>query len=215
MNGGFSSLTFVAMEYILTSFWPQLEQWDRKLFVVLNSKWTNQFFDAVLPYFRDAVFWSPFYIFILSFIALNYGRKGVMWSIGLLCAVAIADMTSSRIFKEFFERMRPCNDPLLIEQVRLLLHKCGSGFSFTSSHAANHFAIATFISITLNSTFKRWIYLIFIWAIFISYAQVYVGVHYPLDVLGGAGIGTFAGIFTAWIFKSKVGSFTIDKQLAL
>ena len=193
----------------LTSIWQQLDAWDKKLFILLNSKWTNPFFDTVLPYFRDSVFWAPLYLFLLVFIAINYGRKGWWWSLAFVCTIAIADMVSSRIFKQGFERLRPCQDPFFFDQVRLLLKSCSGSFSFTSSHAANHFGMATFVSITFYPTFKRYIYLTYLWAFFISYAQVYVGVHYPLDVLGGAVIGSLAGVLTASVFNKQVGSFTL------
>jgi membrane-associated phospholipid phosphatase len=191
------------------SIWQQLDQWDKWLFAKLNGQWTNPFFDFILPYFRDSVFWAPFYIFLLVFITVNYGRKGWWWSLGFLCTVALADMVSSRIFKEAFERLRPCQDPLFLDQVRLLLKHCSGSYSFTSSHAANHFAISTYLSVTLYPTFGPKIWGIYLWAVFISYAQIYVGVHYPLDILGGAGIGVLAGLLTASIFNKRAGSFTL------
>ena len=200
------------MQAVLLSsiFWQRLNYWDQRLFIKLNNDWTNPLFDAVLPYFRDSVFWAPLYLFGLAFITLNYGKKGWWWSLAFVCTIAIADMVSSRIFKEGFERLRPCQDPLFLSQVRLLLKSCSGSFSFTSSHAANHFGMATFTSLTLYSTFKKWIYLTYVWAIFISYAQIYVGVHYPLDVLGGAAIGVLAGLLTSSIFNHKAGSFNLD-----
>lgn len=194
---------------LTTSLWQHLDDLDKQLFSILNSQWTNPFFDLVLPYFRDSVFWAPLYLFIVVFIGINYGKKGWWWSIGFVCTVAVADMVSSRIFKEGFERLRPCHDPEMIGQVRLLLKYCAGGFSFTSSHAANHFGMATFASVTLYPTFRRWIYLSYLWAIFICYAQIYVGVHYPLDVLGGAGIGVLAGLLTAYLFNKQAGSFNL------
>lgn len=195
---------------IASIFWQKLNYWDQRLFIKLNNDWTNPFFDLVLPYFRDSVFWAPLYIFLLAFITLNYGKKGWWWGLAFVCTIAIADMVSSRIFKESFERLRPCQDPLFLSQVRLLLKGCSGSFSFTSSHAANHFGMATFMSLTFYSTFKKWIYLTYVWAIFISYAQIYVGVHYPLDVLGGAAIGVLAGLLTSSIFNNKAGSFNLD-----
>lgn len=195
---------------LASSVWQQLENLDKKLFILLNSRLTNSFFDTVLPYFRDSVFWAPLYLFLLAFIAFNYGRKGLWWSVAFVCTIAIADLVSSRIFKEGFERLRPCQDPIFIDQVRLLLKQCSGSFSFTSSHAANHFGMATFASITLYPTFKRWIYLSYLWAFFIAYAQIYVGVHYPLDVLGGAAIGVLAGLLTSSVFNKQLGSFNLD-----
>ena len=196
---------------IATSLWQHIEALDKKLFVVLNSQWTNSFFDTVLPYFRDSVFWAPLYLFVIAFIAINYGRKGLWWSLAFLCTIAIADMVSSRIFKEGFQRLRPCQDPFFFDQVRLLLKHCSTAFSFTSSHAANHFGMATFVSITLYPTFKRWIYFTYLWAFFISYAQIYVGVHYPIDILGGAAIGVLAGLLIASVFNKRFGTFNLDK----
>lgn len=194
---------------LATSLLQQLDAWDKKMFVVLNGKWTNSFFDTILPYFRDSVFWAPLYLFALVFIAVNYGKKGWWWSLAFICTVAIADIISSRVFKVGFERLRPCQDPFFFDQVRLLLKHCSSSYSFTSSHAANHFGMATFVSITLYSTFGRWIYLSFLWAFFIAYAQIYVGVHYPLDVLGGGTIGVLAGLLTASVFNKQAGSFNL------
>ena len=147
------------MLFLAFSFWQQLEQWDQWLFIKLNSTFTNPVFDFILPYFRDSVFWAPLYIFIMGFIFINYGKKGAWWAVAFLCTVAIADIVSSRFFKEFFERLRPCQDPVFQQNVRLLVKHCSGGFSFTSSHAANHFGIATFVSLTFYPAFGRWIYL--------------------------------------------------------
>jgi undecaprenyl-diphosphatase len=194
----------------LASLWHTLDQWDKWLFVQLNGRLTNPVFDAVLPYFRNSVFWAPLYIFLLVFIMLNYGRRGWWWSLGFVCTVALADLAGARIFKEGFERLRPCQDPSFYPYVRLLLKQCSGSFSFVSNHAANHFGMATFVSATFYPVFGRWVYFSYLWAVFIAYAQVYVGVHYPLDVLGGGALGTLAGLLTAWVVNNKVGSFTAD-----
>ncbi|HEX2534671.1 MAG TPA: phosphoesterase, partial [Chitinophagaceae bacterium] len=134
--------------FLSVSLWQHLNQWDQWLFSKLNGQWTNPVFDFILPYFRDSVFWGPFYLFLLTFIPLNYGRKGWWWTLAFLCTVAIADMVSSRIFKEAFERLRPCQDPVFMDSVRLLLKQCSGSYSFTSSHAANHFGISTYLART-------------------------------------------------------------------
>lgn len=186
----------------------KLDAFDKWLFIQLNNRHTYAFLDVVLPWLRDAVFWAPLYIFVLSFILLNYGRKGLWWSIGFICCVALADLVGTRVFKYGFERLRPCADPEFSMYVRLLLKRCSGSYSFISNHAANHFALATFVAHTFYPVFRRWVYIGYIWAFFIAYAQVYVGVHYPLDVLGGAGLGILAGLLTARIVNHKVGSFT-------
>lgn len=191
------------------SVWQQLDKWDKWLFVKLNSQWTNPVFDALFPFVRNSLFWAPLYIFILVFIALNYGKRGMWWSLLFICTVAITDMIGARVFKEGFERLRPCRDPDIMFHVRLLLKECSGSFSFVSNHAANHFGIATFALLTFRGVFKKWMYLAYAWALMIAYAQVYVGVHYPLDVVGGAVLGSLAGVLTAWIFHRKWGNINV------
>jgi len=198
------------MSLLTVSFWQTLEKWDQWLFVQLNSRFTNPVFDAVLPYLRNSLVWVPLYLFVLVFIALNYGRRGWWWSLGFICTIAIADMVGTRIFKEGIQRLRPCQDPDFLMYVRLLVRQCSGGYSFVSNHAANHFGMATYVSLTFWPVFRRWVYISYLWAFFIAYAQVYVGVHYPLDVLGGAALGTLAGLLTAWVVNNKTGSFTAD-----
>ena len=118
----------------------------------------------------------------------------------------MSDYMSSEIVKKTVERIRPCNDVDFKNFVRLLV-PCGSGFSFTSSHATNHFCLATLFSFFLNPlvlTKKRKIFLIvicFFWAFLIGFAQVYVGVHYPTDIVAGAGLGILIAYVLIVIFK--------------
>jgi len=100
-------------------------------------------------------------------------------------------------------RVRPCNDPVLSDIVRDLV-QCGSGYSFPSTHATNHFAMAIFIAMTLGA--KRpllWLGCL-LWAGSVSYAQIYVGVHYPLDIIGGALLGIMIGLFTSSFFNNII-----------
>ena len=189
------------------TIWERLDEWDKWLFIKLNSQWTNPVFDFLFPFLRNSVFWAPLYIFVLVFMAINYGKKGLWWSLAFLCTVAITDVIGAQVLKEGVERLRPCTDPEFSFNVRLLLRNCSGSYSFVSNHAANHFGIATFAVLTFRGVFRKWIYLAYVWAFFIAYAQVYVGVHYPLDVVGGAILGTLAGIFTAWVFDKSWGHF--------
>lgn len=198
--------------FLALSIWQRLEEWDRWLFLQLNGQWTNPAFDAVLPYLRDSVLWAPLYLFLLVFVWLNFGRAGAWWSLLFICSVALADMAGTKIFKEGIQRLRPCQDPEFFQQVRLLLKHCSGSYSFVSNHAANHFALATFMYLTFRGLFRRWTLLVYLWALVIAYAQVYVGVHYPLDALGGAGLGVMAGLLTAFLFRKKWGTLTLDNQ---
>jgi len=173
---------------------------------MLNHKLANPVFDVVLPYFRDSVFWVPLYLFIMAFVTLNYGKKGWWWAVAFLSTVAIADLMGTYAFKETVQRIRPCSEPGLMGNVRLVIQQCPGGYSFVSNHAANHFALATFAVLTFHKVFKQWIYLAYLWALLISFAQIYVGVHYPLDVLAGALLGVAAGTLTASVYRANFGA---------
>ncbi len=180
-----------------------LLNWDRWLFTKINHDWTNTFLDNVFPLWREAITWVPLYIFLLAFVLINFGNKAWPWIIGLLITVALTDQISSHLLKPLVNRPRPCHDALLVDNIRLLLGYCSDSKSFTSSHATNHFGVAFFVYRTLRPYFKKWSYLFFFWAATISYGQVYIGVHYPIDIICGALLGSGIGYFTSYYFNKK------------
>jgi len=186
----------------------ELLQLDQTVFFLINGEWHNAFLDTIMPYWRDKMFWSPLYVFLLFYILLNFKLKGFYFILMIVAVVTIADTTSSKVIKKSVQRVRPCNDLLVKEEVQLLVN-CGSGYSFTSSHSTNHFAVATFLILTLFRRYRGAKYALIFWASSIAYGQVYVGVHYPLDVLAGGLLGIIIGVFVAMIY-SRFGSYRID-----
>lgn len=178
---------------------------DKWLFIKINKQGANYLFDQVMPFLREAMVWVPLYLFLVLFVVMNFARKGAVLIIYVAAITAAADILSSRFIKPFFARPRPCADPDFSPEVRFLANYCGTNGSFTSSHAVNHFAIAMFFFIVLKKVWGNWCYLFFLWAAAISYAQVYVGVHYPFDVLGGAIVGMTLGWIGASIFSRTTG----------
>jgi undecaprenyl-diphosphatase len=178
---------------------------DYTLFDKMNGQWHNSFFDTVLPFVREPTLWVPFYFFLIVFVTMNFKKKGWYWVIFILLNFMISDFVSSTLIKENFFRLRPCRDPYWADKVRFLVSYCPRGSSFTSSHAANHFAAAMFIFTTFKKTIGSWWSILFIWAFVISYAQVYVGVHFPVDIFCGAILGCILGYIPAKIFNSKIG----------
>ena len=88
--------------FVLTfSFWQKFQDWDSQLFLALNHQFANPFFDTVLPFFRDSIFWAPLYLFILAFVFLNFGFKGLWWALLFIATVAVADLTGTYLFKPF------------------------------------------------------------------------------------------------------------------
>ena len=177
---------------------------DYWLFQKINQDWTNHLFDILMPLLREQEFWYPFYLFFLVFALYNFGKKGCWWSITLIMTIVISDLLSSSLIKNLIFRSRPCRNPDVADQVRVLVNYCPQSSSFTSSHACNHFAIAWFIFITLNQT-GSWRWLLFAWAFIICYAQIYVGVHFPLDIIGGTLVGTVVGITMSKFFSKQFG----------
>jgi membrane-associated phospholipid phosphatase len=189
-----------------------LEKFDQWLFQKINGQWTNSFFDAIFLYFRQSTFWMPLYLFLFVFVAVNYRRNWWWWITLFLCTVALTDMLGTRVFKHTFQRLRPCDDPAFASSVRLLLKNCAGGYSFISNHAANHFGLATFFYLTLRRYIPRWSWIAYVWALSIGYAQIYVGIHYPLDVVAGALVGMLFGLLMAMFFNKKYGFVNFDTQ---
>lgn len=119
---------------------------------------------------------------------------------GVLTAI-LTDFISSTVIKQLVIRVRPCHEVSLADHIRILVNYCPKSSSFTSSHAANHFAVAMFLFLTLRKRVGNWTGILFFWAFSICYAQVYVGVHYPIDVTCGALIGILIGYLCGKLFN--------------
>jgi len=131
--------------------------------------------------------------------------QGWYWVLFFIVTGMLSDFVSSTLIKGSFIRLRPCHDPSLADKIRFLVSYCPTSSGFTSSHAVNHFASAMFIFTTFKKVVSpAWVYL-FLWAFFICYAQVYVGVHFPLDVFCGAIVGLILGFIPAKIFNNRIG----------
>jgi len=178
----------------------QLLQLDQELFLLINRGLAHPLLDALLPATRNMWLWAPLYLFFIAWLSINFGKKGWIVVGLVLLTFACTDMISSSFIKPLVDRLRPCNDPDLAEYVRLLV-KCGGGKSFTSSHATNHFGVAMFLGLVLKPFFKPALFLLLLWAGTISLAQVYVGVHYPLDVIAGALLGSSIGFLISIFYK--------------
>lgn len=187
-----------------SGFWSnmltQLNDWDRSLFLKVNTDWTGSFADTVMPVLRDQSTWYPLYALLFVYVVWKFKWKALPFILIAGLTIVITDQISSSFFKSYFGRVRPCNEPLLNGLMMLRVGRCPVSGSFTSSHAVNHFGLAAFVFFALRPYFKKWGALSFLWAASICYAQVYVGVHYPGDVIGGALLGILLGWLTALVF---------------
>lgn len=185
----------------------QLLHLDFQLFELINQKGHIPFLDWLMPYWREKSFWIPLYLVLVAFVVFRFKTKAGLFLIMAVLTIGVADTMSSRVVKPSVKRLRPCNDPDRKEEVALLI-PCGPGYSFTSSHATNHFALATFLALSLGAVYRFLILPLFLWAFSIAYGQVYVGVHYPLDILAGS----LLGILSGWIVY-RIYSFVIRRTV--
>lgn len=169
-------------------------EWDKELFLFLNQLHTP-FWDVIMSFASAKYTWSPFYLIIILFIGWKYRWKTAGILIFIAITITLTDQISVNIVKEFFQRARPCNNPE-IANLTHIVEGCGGGYAFVSAHATNVFGGATFVSKIYKHKYMTIIMVI--WATLVAYSRIYLGVHYPADIIGGAVLGLIIGTFTAY-----------------
>ena len=179
--------------------WHWLIDMDKALFTFIHVDGAVGFLDGFMKLLRHQYTWVPLYAFLLYYI-IRFGKSQVLPFIALtLLCFAITDYSSASIFKPMLARLRPCHDPDLAGEIRGLVG-CGGVYSFPSSHASNHFGLATFWYFAIHRMTSRKWYWLWFWALIICYAQIYVGKHYPLDIAAGALLGFVTGMLCFRIY---------------
>jgi len=166
-----------------------IKQLDQSFFLFLNEL-HSVFWDKVMFLFSSREIWIPFYALIIYMIVKTYKKNSIYILILIGLSIAVSDQFSGLI-KNSVERLRPSNDPTISNLVHIVNEYRGGTFGFFSSHASNSFTIAVIASLL----FKKRMFTItmFIWAILISYTRIYLGLHYPGDIL------------TGWIWGALIG----------
>lgn len=166
---------------------------DRRLLLFFNG-FHHPALDSFMYYASQTMAWLPLYILLIVFIFRKYKSDGWYVLIGAAITVLLADQITSSIMKPFFARLRPSQEPSLIGLVHLVNGYKGGLFGFASSHAANTFGTALFVWLMLKPFYKKIVWL-FLWAALMSYTRIYLGVHYPGDIL----VGAIVGLLSGWI----------------
>jgi len=173
---------------------------DKKAFVFVQTHLTVAWLDGIMLLVRNPYTWIPFYIYLLYWVLRREKTTALKFICCTIVCIAITDFTSAHILKPLFERLRPCYDAETAGIVRGIVG-CGGKYSFPSSHASNHFGLAAFWFYSIRLlTGQKWRFL-WVWALLISFAQVYVGVHFPIDVAGGSILGFITGLTLSKLFE--------------
>ena len=176
---------------------------NRSLFELINSGMANPVFDFIMPFLRLPVIWVPLYVFFATFFIINFKKEAIYIFVFAAVTIFFTDQLNSHVLKSIFQQPRPCADVIMGPHLRLLVD-CGSGFSFPSTHAINHFAFAFFLIGLIGKKVRFLTPLMILWAFSVCFAQVYVGVHFPLDVITGGLLGTLIGYWSGYFCKKTV-----------
>ena len=178
----------------------QLIGYDQKLFLALNGMHAP-LFDFIMYWLSNKLIWIPLYVWLLyHMLILNRANSWlIILSVALL--ITLTDQVSVQLFKETFQRLRPCHEPALEGLVRILNGHCGGSYGFVSSHACNTAGVAVFSGMLLRNRFRWLLPAMISWSLLISYSRIYLGVHYPGDVVAGFLVGAIIGFLIYRLFK--------------
>ena len=166
---------------------------DQQLFLLLNG-WHTEWLDTVMVAITQMWPWIPLYILLLFMVFKRYGKHGWWILLGVCMVILCSDQLSAHVCKPLFHRLRPCFNPDLEGLVHLPKGLPGGRYGFVSSHAANTFAVAAFLTAALRKSYRSVGWWLYAWAFVSSYTRIYIGVHYPGDIVAGAVLGVLVGL---------------------
>ncbi len=174
---------------------------DTTVFLFLNNLGT-EFWDPFWLKMSEVFVWIPLYLALIVGLFFLFKTKTALWAIlAIALNVVLTDQGSVRLFKNQFERLRPCHEESIQDQIRLVKGHCGGQYGFVSSHASNTFGIAVLVGLFYTRRWSWVYYTMLIWASLVAYSRIYLGVHYPLDIIFGAAYGAICGALVYYLFK--------------
>ena len=182
---------------------------DKQAMIFLNNLGSSTF-DPFWILVSEKWFWIPLYVIFLYFLYKNFNKKSLFYILLFVALGITASDQIANIFKFGFERLRPCHDPSLEGLLREV--KCGGKFGFYSAHSSNSFFVATYLTILLGKKIKQLPYFLFVWAAIVAYSRVYLGMHFPGDIIIGAIMGILLALFFGILAKKVIRKSEVKTQ---
>jgi undecaprenyl-diphosphatase len=182
---------------------------DKQAMIFLNNLGSSTF-DPFWILVSEKWFWIPLYVIFLYFLYKNFNKKSLFYILLFIALGITASDQIANIFKFGFERLRPCHDPSLEGLLREV--KCGGKFGFYSAHSSNSFFVATYLTILLGKKIKQLPYFLFVWAAIVAYSRVYLGMHFPGDIIVGAIMGILLALFFGTLAKKVIRKSEVTTQ---
>lgn len=189
----------------------QLLEFDTNLFLALNSSGTSVFWDKFWIIYTTKFYWIPFYAVLLYFMFKKFNAKTFVLTLAVIALMITFTDQVTNLFKNGIKRPRPCYVEDLEGLMVLVKSYCGYAYGYFSGHSSNSMAVAIFSGLILKHKYKYVIYALMVWAIFMGYSRIYIGVHYPLDVLSGALFGGLSGYLFYKLNNYLHSRFTLVK----
>ena len=180
-----------------------LTETDSDLFLFLNGLHVD-WLDKVMVLITDMWAWFPLYLLLIYWTVKQYGKR--CWWVFLAVGIVVlcTDQLASHVCKPVFQRLRPCYNPDFQELIYLPKGLAGGKYGFVSSHAANTFGIAAFLAPALRKYLPWSAIVLYLWAFISSYSRIYIGYHYPGDILCGAILGILIGLILWRVFQLTI-----------
>ena len=182
---------------------------DKQAMIFLNNLGSSTF-DPFWILVSEKWFWIPLYVIFLYFLYKNFNKKSLFYILLFVALGITASDQIANIFKFGFERLRPCHDPSLEGLLREV--KCGGKFGFYSAHSSNSFFVATYLTMLLGKKIKQLPYFLFVWAAIVAYSRVYLGMHFPGDIIIGAIMGILLDLFFGTLAKKVIKKSEVTTQ---